>query len=598
MLPPPRCPPLKCVITSDPDVTWQGSTTDDFLKSEEEFYSSYNPQIGLHTAAVLGGILGWLVVYLLYKTKVKKCVVRFVRKKYNQRKSRRKNLSVCSATGGSGNNESSAPPLLYKDNFSCFNHSQQQHNQLFQQPFPPHQQQFSQGQPGKNGDFSQTIPYTLCGEGAANLEDNLMGIQCPMPSIVVESCSSLPPKTTTKRARYKHKRAARSLDRKESSEKAVEQGEDHKHSGHKTRRKNRHEKKNYKQGDKNKKFNRKRSRSYSHQCPEVTVLDVDELDTKSLLLPPSSETDSARATARWVQNMPLLMQSYQDFTGLILKIEPNLVNQHKPQSCPLISAALQYAALPLPLLGLPNVSHLNKSMPLLTENGPGGHKDNELDSIFSDEKGSLGNHATLSASATNLSVPSLSPNPFLNPSAAMSAPASPFNKDKIEKSSNPTVINNAATDSTRYPSNTIYTTDFHNHNHTPHHSNNNNVHISPDHRHNNCNNTNINNDIIHHDHNCANNYNIDNNGAHYNHTNDYYNDNVKDHDKANHDGTNNNNNRSSDNNHGQDFTHSQKYITDHDTTKIDENIESPDDTTNTTTSTNDHNKKADNNSND
>ena len=47
-----------------------GRTTVMHGKVKEEFYQSYNPQIGLHTAAVLGGILAWLVVYLAYKTKV------------------------------------------------------------------------------------------------------------------------------------------------------------------------------------------------------------------------------------------------------------------------------------------------------------------------------------------------------------------------------------------------------------------------------------------------------------------------------------------------------------------------------------------------
>ncbi|KAH9492663.1 hypothetical protein Btru_024416 [Bulinus truncatus] len=53
-------------------------TTSDY---ELEFYKSYDPSIGLHTAAVLGGILVWLVIYVIYRTKVRKCVIRLVRKK-------------------------------------------------------------------------------------------------------------------------------------------------------------------------------------------------------------------------------------------------------------------------------------------------------------------------------------------------------------------------------------------------------------------------------------------------------------------------------------------------------------------------------------
>lgn len=84
--------------------------------------------------------------------------------------------------------------------------------------------------------------------------------------------------------------------------------------------------------------------------------------------------------------MPLLMQSHRDFTGLILKIQPSMVGSQKQQSCPLISAALQFAALPL--LGLPNVGW-NNSMPHLANNGLGALKDGG-DPVFSaGDKGEL-----------------------------------------------------------------------------------------------------------------------------------------------------------------------------------------------------------------
>jgi hypothetical protein len=55
------------------ELTSQGvtSTTEDYAKLQEKFYESYNPDVGFHTAVVLGGILSLLVCYLLYKTKVK-----------------------------------------------------------------------------------------------------------------------------------------------------------------------------------------------------------------------------------------------------------------------------------------------------------------------------------------------------------------------------------------------------------------------------------------------------------------------------------------------------------------------------------------------
>ena len=47
-----------------------GSNTISQEQLSEEFYRSYDPSTGLHTAAVLGSILVWLVLYLIYRTKV------------------------------------------------------------------------------------------------------------------------------------------------------------------------------------------------------------------------------------------------------------------------------------------------------------------------------------------------------------------------------------------------------------------------------------------------------------------------------------------------------------------------------------------------
>ncbi|XP_050417717.2 uncharacterized protein LOC126831121 [Patella vulgata] len=61
--------------------------------TKEEFYQSYDPKIGLHTAAVLGGILVWLIVYLVYRTKCKKAIIRFFKTVSEQRKQKRSRAS-------------------------------------------------------------------------------------------------------------------------------------------------------------------------------------------------------------------------------------------------------------------------------------------------------------------------------------------------------------------------------------------------------------------------------------------------------------------------------------------------------------------------
>ncbi|XP_059162952.1 uncharacterized protein LOC131946278 [Physella acuta] len=72
--------PLELNITVDSGTSADNSSVSN-LDLEREFYRSYDPAIGLHTAAVLGGILVWLVLYVIYRTKIRKCVIRLVKKK-------------------------------------------------------------------------------------------------------------------------------------------------------------------------------------------------------------------------------------------------------------------------------------------------------------------------------------------------------------------------------------------------------------------------------------------------------------------------------------------------------------------------------------
>lgn len=58
------------------------TTAISYEQLSRQFYQSYDPSIGLHTAAVLGGILVWLVIYVIYRTKVRKCVLRLIKKNF------------------------------------------------------------------------------------------------------------------------------------------------------------------------------------------------------------------------------------------------------------------------------------------------------------------------------------------------------------------------------------------------------------------------------------------------------------------------------------------------------------------------------------
>lgn len=60
------------------------TSTISYEQLSREFYQSYDPSIGLHTAAVLGGILLWLLLYLIYKTKIRKCIVHLIKKMFGE----------------------------------------------------------------------------------------------------------------------------------------------------------------------------------------------------------------------------------------------------------------------------------------------------------------------------------------------------------------------------------------------------------------------------------------------------------------------------------------------------------------------------------
>ncbi|CAG5121030.1 unnamed protein product, partial [Candidula unifasciata] len=60
------------------------TSTLSYEQLSREFYQSYDPSIGLHTAAVLGGILLWLLLYLIYKSKIRKCLVHLIKRMFGE----------------------------------------------------------------------------------------------------------------------------------------------------------------------------------------------------------------------------------------------------------------------------------------------------------------------------------------------------------------------------------------------------------------------------------------------------------------------------------------------------------------------------------
>ena len=312
------------------ETTTPGTTTEDYAKLKEEFYQSYSPLVGLHTAAVLGGILGWLIIYLLYKTKVKKWVISFVKKKYKKRKQRRQERKACEVFAECQDNEASPNPDLnpnpnpnpHPSHFQYppyvksnqvqkpqplnrqFSHPRYQ--PLQQDPNPPPQgcwqPQPQEGLGCQNPPSQQHRTDASCypGDPMGRQQQQQQQQRCPMPSIVVESYSSLPVggaaaesgAVITCQGRAEQPQA-------DSSQPQVRKAR--KKSGRQEKAQQQQQQEHRQQGrEKRKRSRRKRSRSQAGQCPEVTVLDVDEPDTKSLYLPSGTQADAARATARLV----------------------------------------------------------------------------------------------------------------------------------------------------------------------------------------------------------------------------------------------------------------------------------------------------------
>ncbi|KAL8558036.1 hypothetical protein ACOMHN_057903 [Nucella lapillus] len=335
-------------------------TSEDYSRLKEQFYQSYNPQVGVHTAAVLGGILGWLIIYLVYKTKVKKWIISLAKKKSHKRQLvKQKETEVCEAFAEfQEDHDLSTDPYL----FQC--PKDLQVPQLIQQKLwqtenypsdyhPPRLQDYPRPRPVlKRPSGESSSPYTQCPACGALLEDSSGdNHHCPMPSIVVDSYTSLPPAESggnNPQALSDQGSGAVKKARKKAGGGKVEMVKEEK--------------------ERKKRYRRKRSQGRSRPVGSVgvgvRVVDVEEPDTKCLLPPPCSHTDSARATARWVQAMPLLMRSQLDVNGLILQVQPQMVGSHKQFSCPLISNALHCAALPF--LGLPSTGW-NNSMPTLMD---------------------------------------------------------------------------------------------------------------------------------------------------------------------------------------------------------------------------------------
>ncbi|GFN81704.1 hypothetical protein PoB_000821000 [Plakobranchus ocellatus] len=72
--------------TTGTDSSGTGANTIGQEQLTKEFYRSYDPSTGLHTAAVLGSILVWLVLYVIYRTKVRRCLLK-VKRRFEENRS-------------------------------------------------------------------------------------------------------------------------------------------------------------------------------------------------------------------------------------------------------------------------------------------------------------------------------------------------------------------------------------------------------------------------------------------------------------------------------------------------------------------------------
>ncbi|XP_046544449.1 uncharacterized protein LOC124254654 [Haliotis rubra] len=250
-------------------------STSPVLTERERFYRSYNPNVGLHTAAVLGGILVWVIIYLFYRTKCKKAVIRLIREK-------RKKDKVFAEKEVMGR----FIPTTVEQTCGLLEHS----------TIGGFEQKFF----GKDFVIDQIQASIECQKLIVN-EHNYSPTtddqhskwnQTELPSPVLLPTCNL-------------------------------------------------------------------------SSPSVTTLDLHQMRQQRLIQQlPSVETDIAQATAQWVQDQPLSSQSasFQDISGVILKVQPHTVRNHIPGSCPLDSLTLRHNLTPV------TPKTWNKSMPILSEN--------------------------------------------------------------------------------------------------------------------------------------------------------------------------------------------------------------------------------------
>lgn len=68
---------------NDQELT-DSSLTKERHQIEKEFYKTYDPEIGYNTALVLGVMLGTLLLYVIYRTKVRKPLIAFMKRKFKE----------------------------------------------------------------------------------------------------------------------------------------------------------------------------------------------------------------------------------------------------------------------------------------------------------------------------------------------------------------------------------------------------------------------------------------------------------------------------------------------------------------------------------
>ena len=71
------------ISTVDVELPNSGLTKERYML-EREFYKTYDPNIGFNTALVLGVMLSSLLLYVVYRTKIRKPLLAFVRRKISE----------------------------------------------------------------------------------------------------------------------------------------------------------------------------------------------------------------------------------------------------------------------------------------------------------------------------------------------------------------------------------------------------------------------------------------------------------------------------------------------------------------------------------